>query len=35
MLATGKEKDPAVDADPELLQKARSNPKGKHGFKLL
>jgi hypothetical protein len=28
MLATGKEKDPAIDADPELLQKARLNPKG-------
>ena len=28
MLATGKEKDPAIDADPELLQKARQNPKG-------
>lgn len=27
MLATGKEKDPALDADPELLQKARTNPK--------
>jgi hypothetical protein len=27
MLATGKEKDPAIDADPELLQKARQNPK--------
>jgi hypothetical protein len=27
MLATGKEKDPAIDADPKLLQKARENPK--------
>ena len=30
MLATGKEKDPAIDADPELLQKARTNPKGRY-----
>ena len=28
MASTWKEKDPAQDADPELLKKARENPKG-------